>query len=180
MSPIVTAVSRSAIHSFSKEIETQIRLIAGRGVQGDAHLGSRVRHRYDRSRNPRSLNRRQVHLIHIELLEELKCAGFAVKPGALGENITTQGLDLLALPKATRLAIGSDALVEITGLRAPCKQMDKYQRGLAAAVVKRNAEGRLVSRAGVMAVVISGGDVQAGNPILVHLPVGRQQPLRHV
>ena len=180
MSAFVTAVSRSAIHSFSKKVVPSIRLIAGRGVEGDAHLGSHVRHRRDSSRNPRCLNRRQVHLIHLELLEELTCDGFAAPPGALGENITTQGLDLPALPKGTRLAIGSAALLELTGLRAPCRQMDRYQKGLPAAVMTRNAGGRLVSKAGVMAVVLRGGEVQAGDTILVHLPLGKHDPLHHV
>ncbi len=180
MSPIVTAVSCSARHTFSKDNKLTIRLIAGRGVEGDAHMGSRVKHRYDVSKKPHSSNLRQVHMIHQELLDQLQAEGFVVAPGILGENITTRGLDLLALPYATRLGLGREALVEITGLRAPCKQMDHYQRGLVAAVMTRNAAGKHVSRAGVMAIVICSGDVQAGDQISVHLPVDRHRPLRHV
>ena len=180
MSPIVTAVSSSARHTFSKDNKLTIRLIAGRGVQGDAHMGSRVRHRFDVSKKPHSFNLRQVHLIHEELLDELQAEGFAVAPGTLGENITTRGLDLLALPQSTRLGLGPEAVVEITGLRAPCKQMHNYQKGLVAAVMARNTAGQRVSKAGVMAVVISSGDVQAGDQIAVRLPVGKPHPLRHV
>jgi MOSC domain-containing protein YiiM len=180
MSPIVTAVSCSARHTFSKDNKLTIRLIAGRGVEGDAHLGSRVRHRYDVSKKPHSSNLRQVHMIHQELLDQLQAEGFTVAPGILGENITTRGLDLPALPHATRLGLGREAVVEITGLRAPCKQMDHYQKGLVAAVMTRNAAGKRVSRAGVMAIVICSGDVQAGDQISVHLPVDRHRPLRHV
>ena len=128
MTPTVLAVHRSPTHSFSKEPALSIRLIAGLGVEGDAHAGETVKHRSRVARDPTQPNLRQVHLIHAELLDELNAAGFTVKPGDMGENITTRGLDLLALPTGTRLTTG-DALIQLTGLRNPCVQLDRFQQG---------------------------------------------------
>src|SRR5262249_43027510 len=172
MPAIVTAVSRSKIHAFSKRNELMIRLVAGLGVEGDAHMGERVKHRYHAAKNPDAPNLRQVHLMHEELFDELSTSGFKVGPGTIGENVTTRGLDLLALPKGTRLQLGPVAVIEITGLRNPCRQIDAFQRGLTAAVLRRDPEGRLIRKAGVMAIVITGGDVKAGDVITVELPVG--------
>jgi len=174
MPAIVTAVSRSSSHTFGKRNELMIRLIAGLGVEGDAHMGERVKHRYHAAKNPDAPNLRQVHVMHEELFDELRTAGFNVGPGDIGENVTTRGLDLLALPKGARLRLGPEAVIEITGLRNPCRQIDAFQRGLAAAVRGRDPEGRLVRKAGVMAIVIIGGDVKAGDAIRVELPEGEQ------
>jgi MOSC domain-containing protein YiiM len=174
MSAIVIAVSRSRSHTFSKRNELMIRLVAGLGVEGDAHMGEKVKHRYHAAKNPNALNLRQVHLMHQELFDELRADGFNIGPGAIGENVTTRGIDLLALPKRTRLRLGPEAVIEITGLRNPCRQIDAYQQGLTAAVLGRDPEGRLIRKAGVMAIVIKGGDVKAGDAIAVELPVGEQ------
>ena len=174
MSAIVIAVSRSRSHSFSKRNELMIRLVAGLGVEGDAHMGEKVKHRYHAAKNPNAPNLRQVHLMHEELFDELRAGGFNIGPGAIGENVTTRGIDLLALPKRTRLRLGPEAVIEITGLRNPCRQIDAYQQGLTAAVLGRDPEGRLIRKAGVMAIVIKGGDVKAGDAIAVELPVGEQ------
>ena len=157
-----------------------IRLIADRGVERDAHIGSLVQHRYDILKKPGSRNLRQVHLIHEELFEELRVRAFTIKAGDLGENITTKGLDILALPRGTRLRLGEKAIIEITGLRAPCKQMDRFSPGLAKAVISRDCAGRRTSKAGVMAVVIKSGNVRAGDAILVQLPAGKHELLRPV
>src|SRR3954452_8710508 len=122
----VTAVHRSPVHSFSKPAEAAIRLVVGLGVEGDAHMGVNVKHRTLVRRNPMAPNLRQVHLIHAELHEELLAAGFSVTPGQIGENVTTRGIDLLALPRGTRLRIGNNAVVEVTGLRNPCRQLDRF------------------------------------------------------
>jgi MOSC domain-containing protein YiiM len=172
----VLAVHRSATHSFSKSPALSIRLIAGIGVAGDAHAGQTVKHRSRVARDPTQPNLRQVHLIHAELHEELKQAGFMVKPGDMGENITTSGLDLLALPTGTRLIIG-DAVIKLTGLRNPCIQLDRFQPGLMQATLDRDANGNLIRKAGVMGVVLSGGDVQAGASIGVQIPEGERCPL---
>jgi MOSC domain-containing protein YiiM len=177
MSPVVTSVSRSGRHTFSKPVVLTIRLLPGLGVEGDAHLGEKVKHRSRVRKNPDDPNLRQVHLIHEELFAELRRGGFDVGPGAIGENVTTRGLDLLGLPTGTRLRLGPDAVVEITGLRNPCSQLDGFQPGLMAAVLGRDREGRLVRNSGVMAIVISGGDVQAGDAIAVELPNGERHPL---
>jgi hypothetical protein len=153
--PVVLAVARSPAHGFSKPVEPRIRLLAGLGVEGDAHLGVTVKHRSRVRRDPTQPNLRQLHLIHSELLEELAAFGFRVAPGQLGENVLTRGLDLLALPRGTRLRLGAQALVEVTGLRNPCHQLDDFQPGLMAATLGRDAEGRLVRKAGVMAVVLA-------------------------
>jgi MOSC domain-containing protein YiiM len=174
MPAIVTAVNRSKNHTFCKPTELMIRLVAGLGVQGDAHMGEKVKHRYHAAKNPDAPNLRQVHLMHEELFDELRAGGFNVRPGAIGENVTTRGIDLLALPKRTRLRLGPEAVIEITGLRNPCRQIDAFQRGLTAAVLGRDPKGRLVRKAGVMAIVIAGGDVKAGDAITVELPVGEQ------
>ncbi len=180
MTAVVTAVSRSSSHSFSKHIESFIRLVPGRGVEGDVHMGAQVRHRYDARKQPSSPNLRQVHLIHQELFVELRDAGLVVNAGDLGENITTRAVDLLALPKGTRLRLGEQAVVMITGLRAPCKQMDRFRLGLVQAVLSRDQTGKRSSKAGVMAVVVDGGDVCLGDTISVELPAGNHEALRPV
>lgn len=166
----VTAVSRAAEHTFSKPNADRIRLLAGLGVEGDAHCGRTVQHRSRVARDPSQPNLRQMHLIHGELHDELRAQGFHVAPGVMGENVTTRGADLLALPTGTRLRLGEEAVVELTGLRNPCVQLDRLHAGLMAAVLDRDDEGNLVRKAGVMAVVLSSGDVQPGDPMTVELP----------
>jgi MOSC domain-containing protein YiiM len=167
---IVTAVSRSPTHSLSKPNDDSIRLVQGLGVEGDAHQGVTVKHRSRVAKNPHTPNLRQVHLIHAELFEELRARGFAVSPGLMGENVTTSGIDLLALPTGTRLHLGGEAVVEITGLRNPCRQLDSLQPGLMAATLDRDRDGNLIRKAGIMAIVLSGGVVCQGDPIRVELP----------
>jgi MOSC domain-containing protein YiiM len=168
--PRVLAVHRSSSHSFSKFAEDAIVLVPGLGVEGDAHAGPTVKHRSRVARDPSQPNLRQVHLLQSELFPELLARDFAVWPGDLGENITTAGVDLLALPTGARLHLGAGAVVELTGLRNPCSQLDGFQRGLMAAVLARDAQGELVRKAGVMAVVLAGGAVKAHDPIAIELP----------
>lgn len=170
MSGFVVAVSRSATHSFSKPNEPAIRLLVGLGVDGDAHQGVTVKHRSRVARDPNQPNLRQVHLIHAELHDELRKTGFELEPGEMGENITTRGIDLLSLPMGTRLHIGRDAVVEITGLRNPCVQIDRHQTGLLSAVAMRDEHGMVVRKAGVMSIVIAGGEISPGDRIDVALP----------
>jgi MOSC domain-containing protein YiiM len=166
----VVAVAAGATHGFSKAAAPSIRLVAGLGVAGDAHCGATVKHRSRVARDPGQPNLRQVHLLHAELLTELAAAGFDVEPGQIGDNVTTRGLELLGLPTGTRLRLGADAVVEITGLRNPCRQLDDFRPGLMQAVLDRDAESNLVRKAGVMAIVIAGGDVRPGDPIAITLP----------
>lgn len=180
MTGSVVAVSRSGSHSFTKPNEIFIRLIAGLGVEGDAHLGEKVRHRSDMRKNPERPNLRQVHLIHEELETQLRTAGFAVAAGTMGENITTRGVDLLALPAGAKLHLGADAVIEVTGLRKPCRQLDDYQQGLTAAVLDRDADGGLVCKCGVMAVVLAGGEVRPGDEIRITLPPSPHRALAPV
>jgi MOSC domain-containing protein YiiM len=180
MNPIVTAVSLSQRHTFSKPTALAIRLVAGLGVEGDAHLGVTVKHRSRVRKDPTAPNLRQVHLIHEELFAELAAAGFTVGAGDIGENVTTRGIDLLGLPTGTRLRLGAAAVVEVTGLRNPCRQLDTYRQGLMAAVLGRDAEGRLIRKSGVMAIVIHGGDVRPGDAIAVELPAGAPRALEAV
>jgi hypothetical protein len=167
---IVEAVSRASQHTFSKPNAALIHLLAGLGVDGDAHLGRTVQHRSRVARDPSQPNLRQVHLIHGELHDELRAQGFDVTPGVMGENVTTRGVELLALPTGSRLRLGAQAVVEVTGLRNPCVQLDRFQQGLMAAVLDGDDEGNLVRRAGVMAIVVTSGDVRPGDPIAVELP----------
>ena len=177
---MVTAVHRSATHTMSKPTEDAIRLLAGLGVDGDAHLGETVKHRSRVARDPSQPNLRQVHLIHAELHDELGRRGFTVAAGDMGENITTRGVDLLGLPTGARLRLGAEAVVEITGLRNPCRQLDGLQPGLMQAVLERDAGGGLVRKAGVMAIVLVGGDVRPSDPISVELPARPHHPLQPV
>ncbi|MDL2343068.1 MOSC domain-containing protein [Deinococcus sp. MIMF12] len=176
----VAAVNLSPVHGFSKVPQPQVRLLAGLGVKGDAHAGRTVRHRSRVAQNPDQPNRRQVHLIHAELLEELAGQGFAVRPGDLGENVLTRGLDLLTLPTGTRLHLGGEAVVEVTGLRNPCGQIDAFQPGLLAAVLGRDEHGGLVRKAGVMGVVLTGGVVRPGDSVRAELPPEPHRPLERV
>ena len=180
MRPFVTAVSLSESHSFSKRNRDSIRLLAGLGVEGDAHLGATVKHRSRVARDPTQPNLRQVHLLHAELFKELKAAGFRVGPGQMGENITTCGLDLLRLPTGARLTLGQAAEIEVTGLRNPCRQLDDFQKWLMKATLDRDTEGHLVRKAGVMAIVLVGGEVHRGDRIQVVLPSEPHRPLMPV
>jgi MOSC domain len=167
---VVSAVSRAPGHTFGKSRMASIRLLAGLGVEGDAHLGRTVQHRSRVARDPTQPNLRQVHLIHGELHDALRAQGFDLSPGAIGENITTRGIDLLGLPTGARLALGDEAVVELTGLRNPCVQLDRFQPGLMAAVLGRDDAGRLVRKSGVMAIVVAGGEVRPGDAIAIELP----------
>lgn len=180
MGGVVIAVSRSAQHTFTKPNEVSIRLLTGLGVEGDTHLGVTVQHRSDVRKDPTRPNLRQVHLIHAELHAELQAAGFDVSAGKMGENVTTRGIDLLALPTGTRLRLGNDAVIEVTGLRNPCRQLDAYQQGLTAAVLDRDAYGNLIRKAGVMATVVADGEVRPNDPIDVILPPAPHRPLEPV
>jgi MOSC domain-containing protein YiiM len=177
---VVVAVSLRAGHHFSKAPSLGIRLLTGLGVAGDAHMGTTLKHRSRVRKDPTQPNLRQVHLIHAELFDELRSKGFAVKPGELGENITTSGIDLLELPAGTRLHLGDSAVVEITGLRNPCVQIDDFQQGLMAATLDHDADGNLVRKAGIMSVVIRDGDVRPGDAIGVELPGAPHRRLQPV
>ncbi len=180
MRAVVTAVSRSATHTLSKPNQESIRLLAGLGVEGDAHFGKTVKHRSRVARDPTAHNLRQVHLIHAELHDELQAAGFRVAEGQMGENITTRGVDLLGLPTGMRLHLGGEAVVEVTGLRNPCAQLDGIQEGLMAAVLGRDEQGNLIRKAGVMAIVLTAGEVRPGDSIRVELPPEPHRPLAPV
>jgi MOSC domain-containing protein YiiM len=173
----VAAVSRSATHALSKENEAAIRLLEGLGVEGDAHAGTTVKHRSRVARDPSQPNLRQVHLIHAELHDELRGSGFEVAAGQMGENITTRGIDLLGLPTGARLRLGDEAIVELTGLRNPCAQLEQIQAGLMAAVLDRDERGNLIRKAGVMGVVVAGGPVRPGDAVTVELPPAPHRPL---
>jgi MOSC domain-containing protein YiiM len=168
---VVTAVSVSGGHTMSKPNAAAIRLVEGLGVEGDAHNGVTVKHRSHVRRDPTKPNLRQVHLIHSELHVELAAQGFpGLAPGQMGENITTAGVDLLGLPVGTKLRLGDEAVVEVTGLRNPCAQLDGIQPGLMKATLDRDADGTLVLKSGIMGVVLAGGVVSPGDAIAVELP----------
>lgn len=175
----VVAVSRSVAHSFSKQPVTDIAVIAGIGVEGDCHAGRTVQHLSRVRRDPSRPNLRQVHLIGAELLAELGEDGYDVPPGGLGENVLTSGLDLHALTRGTRLELGS-AVLEVTGLRNPCRQIGAFRTGLLSQVVGRDVEGRIRRRAGVMAVVLVGGTIRPGDVIDVAEAVGSGEALEVV
>jgi MOSC domain-containing protein YiiM len=164
---------------MSKPRADSVRLLEGLGVEGDAHAGATVKHRYRVAKDPTAPNLRQVHLIHTELFDELRAKGFTVNPGQMGENITTAGIDLLSLPRGTRLRLGEQAIVEITGLRNPCSQIDGIREGLMEAVLERRPTG-LVRKSGVMAIVLVSGEVKPDDRISVDLPPLPHEPLKPV
>ncbi|MEU9993481.1 MOSC domain-containing protein [Streptomyces sp. NPDC048045] len=180
MSGVVTAVSSNSEYSFTKPNRESITLLVGLGVEGDVHAGVTVKHRSRVAQDPTQPNLRQVHLIHEELFNELGEAGFRVAPGELGENITTRAIDLLRLPVGTLLRIGAEAVVEVTGLRNPCLQIDNFQDGLLKQVVGRDDLGNIVRKAGIMGIVTEGGVVRPGDVIKVELPDGPHRPLDRV
>ncbi len=176
----VLGVHRSSRHTFSKPTVDSIELIAGLGVVGDAHHGAQVKHRSRVRADPTEPNLRQVHLFQSEVFVEVGAQGFEVAPGDLGENITTLGIDLLALPTGATLQIGERALVTLTGLRNPCGQINGHAEGLLDALRPRRADGSVELRGGVMGVVILGGTVRSGDAIEVTLPPGRPVPMVRV
>jgi MOSC domain-containing protein YiiM len=175
----VIAVAAGATHAFSKSLRPSIRLIAGEGVEGDAHRGVTVKHRSRVAVDPTQPNLRQVHLIHAELFEELAAKGFTVGPGQLGENVTTRGLDLLGLPEGARLAFGG-AVIAVTGLRNPCAQIDGLAPGLMAALLDRAPDGGIIRKSGVMGIVVEGGEIRPGDPIAVTMPPPPHRRLERV
>jgi MOSC domain-containing protein YiiM len=177
---VVVAVCRAPSHNMTKARQSVIRLHAGLGVEGDAHKGITIQHRSRVARNPDEPNLRQVHLIPAEFLDELGTAGYELTPGRMGENVTTRGIDLLGLPAGTKLRLGSEAVIEITGLRNPCRQLDGIKQGLMAATLGRDEDGNILRKAGVMAIVLEGGEVRPGDTITVELPREPHRPLEPV
>ena len=178
--PSVVAVARDSDHRFSKPVVEEITLVENWGVDGDAHAGTTVQHRSRVARDPSQPNLRQVHLLHAEVFDEVAAEGFQVAPGEMGENVTTRGLDLLALPTDALLHIGDDACVRVTGLRNPCQQINGFEPGLLRAVLGRAEDGTVVRKGGVMSVVVRGGVIRPGDVIRVELPAGEQHPLSPV
>lgn len=176
----VVSVSRDGAHRFSKLPVAVIRLVEGLGVEGDAHLGKTVQHRSRVAVDPSQPNLRQVHLIAAELLDELVEGGFSVEPADLGENVTTRGIDLIDLPRGTLLHLGKEAVVEVTGLRNPCGQIDAFHPGMLKAVLGKGPDGQIIRKAGIMAIVVRGGGVRAGDEIRVELPSEPHFPLERV
>ena len=174
--PCVLAVHRSDRHAFSKAPCPSVRLLEGWGVEGDAHAGTLNQHLYHQRTFGPSPNLRQVHLMPAELFDTVAVHGHTVRPGELGENVSTRGVDLLALPTGTRLRLGDSAVLELTGLRNPCHQIEDFQAGLLKHLVEKRPEG-IVRRGGVMAVVVASGEVRPGDPIAVVLPPLPHRPL---
>jgi MOSC domain-containing protein YiiM len=178
--PYIQALARDGAHHFSKQPVESLTLLTGLGVEGDAHAGVTVKHRSRVARDPSRPNLRQLHLLHAEIFEELAPQGFALNPGDIGENVTTRGLDLLGLGTGTRLCLGREAIIEITGLRNPCAQLDHFRAGLMAAMLGRDAAGGLIRKSGVMAIVLQGGLLRVGDPIIILPPAGPYHPLQPV
>jgi MOSC domain-containing protein YiiM len=177
---VVTAVSRNEEYTFTKPVRESITLLEGLGVEGDVHQGVTVKHRSRVAQDPTQPNLRQVHLMHAELFDELRDKGFTVEPGEIGENVTTRGIDLLGLPTGTLLHLGPEAVVEVTGLRNPCVQIDNFAKGLLKEVVGTGPDGEVIRKAGIMSVVRAGGVVRPGDEIRVELPPEPHKPLEKV
>lgn len=177
---VVAAVCSGGEHRFTKPVQQSIRLLKGLGVEGDAHLGVTVKHRSRVRKDPTQPNLRQVHLVHDELFDELRAAGFDLAPGLIGENITTHGIDLLGLPRDTKLHVGASAVIGVTGLRNPCRQLNDFRPGLMQATLDYDEAGNLIRKAGIMGVVLVDGDIHAGDPIRIELPSQPHEPLKEV
>ena len=173
---MVVAVSRSPSHGFSKAPQPKINLLAGLGVEGDAHAGTTVQHLYRIGLDPTAPNLAQVHFLHVELVDEMAGKGYDISPGTMGENVLTQGLDLLAMPTGAIFRIG-DATVEISGIRDPCKKIDTLGKGLTKLLIDKAPDGSCRRKAGIMGIVISGGTIRPGDAIHVELPVEPHRPL---
>ena len=179
-SGVVIAVAMSGEHRFSKTLVDEIHVAESLGIEGDAHQGDTVQHLSRVKADPSQPNLRQVHLMHAELFDELRGKGFDVNPAELGENITTGGIDLLALPRGTVLKLGDTVELEVTGLRNPCGQIEQYRAGLLAAVLDRGPDGELIRKAGIMSIVKSSGSVRPGDTVEVFLPPLPHRPLERV
>lgn len=166
---IVLAVSADRGHRFRKMPQRDILLVEGHGVEGDAHAGPFVRHRYLARRQPRLPNLRQVHLIPSALFGTLRRCGYEIGAGGLGENVTTAGLNLEEMPLGTRILLGQTASVELIGLRTPCVLIDRFRSGLKQHLLAFAKTGPAF-RCGVMGVVRTGGRVAAGDVARVVLP----------
>lgn len=176
----VLAVCRSATHTMSKPKVSSLTILKGLGVEDDAHQGITVKHRSRVARDPTQPNLRQVHLIHSELHDELRAKGFDISVGQMGENITTKDIELLDLPKGTMLHIGKTVILEVTGLRNPCYQLDGIQQGLMQAVLDKDSQGNLIRKAGIMTVVLASGKIFVGDEIRVQFPGEPHQRLEVV
>ncbi|GIK02293.1 hypothetical protein Aspvir_006342 [Aspergillus viridinutans] len=181
LTPRILSVSKSSSHSIAKTPVPSITLIPNHGVDGDCHAGQTTQHRAQAQRTP---NLRQVHLVPVETLRELSgrfsaaAAGRNAKPlsaGEIGENITTEGVELSTLPLGTELHFLSgegkeEAIVVLTGVREPGPGMDKCRAGLKNVCVVRDG-GRVVRRlAGVMGTVKKGGMLRPGMGIRIVKP----------
>jgi MOSC domain-containing protein YiiM len=174
----IVATSRSSTHGFSKQPQPSLRFIAGEGIEGDAHRGATTQHLYLKRKNPAQPNLAQVHLFASEMLAELAALGFTLQPGEIGENILTRGIDLLAVPRGTKLHLGPEAVVEVTGLRTPCSQIDQHRHGLQQHLWgPRDASGQKTRRCGIMAIVLTGGVVRPDDAIRITLPPQPHEPL---
>ena len=180
MNSKVVAVSRSEKHTFSKKNIESINLIYDFGVEGDAHAGKTIKHIFLARKDPGRKNIRQVHLIQMELIRQLKSKGFSVNPGQLGENITTQGIDLLSLPTGCKLHIGEEAVIELTALRSPCVQIDNFQKGILKEVIDRDDQGKMIRKIGVMGIVTAGGTVKPSEIITIEMPDLPHRKLEYV
>lgn len=177
--PKVITVASDTNHNIGKPVRERIKLIAGWGVEGDAHAGKTIQHRYDKKRNPNAPNLRQVHLMHSELFDQMQASGMTVGPGQMGENITTRGIDILNLPRGTQLKIG-EAVIEVTGLRNPCKYLNKIAPGLIKACLAKHEDGTNFPQSGVMGIILAGGDVKAGDAIQIIRPPKPYERLKPV
>jgi MOSC domain-containing protein YiiM len=176
----VVSLSKAEGYNFSKNTYESLCFLEGKGIEGDAHCGETVKHRSRVKVDPTQANLRQVHLVHSELIAELQAKGFDIEAGTIGENVLTEGIDLLSLPTNTILKLGENVALQVTGLRNPCAQLDAYQKGLTKAVLDKDAEGNLIRKAGIMARVIAGGTVKREDTISVELPNPPHYPLEKV
>ncbi|TFH35535.1 MAG: MOSC domain-containing protein [Anaerolineales bacterium] len=138
--PRVTHLHCKIGHRKEMDPRTSLRIVANKGIDGDASFGR---------------SQRQILLVSGDVLLD-----FDLKPGDLRENIVVEGLALEALPPGTELRIGNSNL-NITGPCEPCGRMDEIQDGLLDA---------LRGRRGVLARAVSDGQISVGDHVEVILP----------
>ncbi|SRR6266446_5986019 len=168
MSGRVIAVCCNPEPDLPKPVVDAVHLIENWGVEGDYHAGSLVRHRYLAKKDPTRPNMRQVLLMDAAVFAELAQNDIHIGPGMMGENITIEGMAMMQLAVGTRLAIGS-AIVEVTERRSPCYQLNGIDPRLLKAVARKQ-DGQAIFKAGIMAQILQGGWVRAGDLVKVLSP----------
>jgi MOSC domain-containing protein YiiM len=142
MTARVVAVCTSAKKGMRKKNVGESEIVVNSGLAGDAHAGDW---------------HRQVSLLAMESIEKMRAMGLKVGPGDFAENITTEGIDLIALPVGTRVRLG-EAELEVTQLGKVCHNR---------CAIYYQAGDCVMPKEGIFGKVLAGGRVKVGDEIVV-------------